>query len=103
MIVRNRQPTSDELRPPMTSQSTIRAPIEQNKDAELRVANTNALEVSAFIDERRLCAELGIASVTATKWRAKAEGPPFAPPAGAEMPRVEPLTFHIISVPGQGA
>jgi excisionase family DNA binding protein len=30
-----------------------------------------------FFDERRLCALLGISSVTATKWRAKAKGPPF--------------------------
>lgn len=44
---------------------------------ELRVANTNALELSPFIDEKRLCADLAISSVTATKWRAKAEGPPF--------------------------
>jgi predicted DNA-binding transcriptional regulator AlpA len=32
---------------------------------------------SQFIDERQLCADLGISSVTATKWRARAEGPPF--------------------------
>jgi len=32
---------------------------------------------SPFIDEKRLCEELGISSVTATKWRARAEGPPF--------------------------
>jgi predicted DNA-binding transcriptional regulator AlpA len=32
---------------------------------------------SPLIDERQLCAELGISSVTATKWRAKAAGPPF--------------------------
>ena len=30
-----------------------------------------------FFDERRLCEILGISSVTATKWRAKAKGPPF--------------------------
>lgn len=30
-----------------------------------------------WIDQRQLCAELGISPVTATKWRAKAEGPPF--------------------------
>ena len=30
-----------------------------------------------FFDEKRLCALLGISSVTATKWRAKAKGPPF--------------------------
>ena len=29
------------------------------------------------MDEKELCFTLGIASVTATKWRAKAEGPPF--------------------------
>ena len=30
-----------------------------------------------FLDEKGLCALLGISSVTATKWRAKAKGPPF--------------------------
>jgi predicted DNA-binding transcriptional regulator AlpA len=32
---------------------------------------------SHLIDEKQRCAELGISSVTATKWRAKAAGPPF--------------------------
>lgn len=32
---------------------------------------------SPLIDEKQLCADLGISSVTATKWRAKAAGPPF--------------------------
>jgi predicted DNA-binding transcriptional regulator AlpA len=32
---------------------------------------------SQLIDEKQLCAELGISSVTATKWRARAEGPRF--------------------------
>ena len=32
---------------------------------------------SPYIDERRLCADLGISPVTATKWRAGAMGPPF--------------------------
>lgn len=30
-----------------------------------------------FFDEKHLCAVFGISSVTATKWRAKAKGPPF--------------------------
>lgn len=30
-----------------------------------------------FFDEKHFCAVLGISSVTATKWRAKAKGPPF--------------------------
>lgn len=30
-----------------------------------------------FLDEKSLCALLAISSVTATKWRAKAKGPPF--------------------------
>jgi excisionase family DNA binding protein len=30
-----------------------------------------------FFDEKHLCTALGISSVTATKWRAKAKGPPF--------------------------
>ena len=36
-----------------------------------------ATEPSAFLDEKQLCAELGISPVTATKWRRKAKGPPF--------------------------
>jgi len=39
--------------------------------------STNPSEDSVLIDEKRLCADLGISSVTATKWRARAEGPPF--------------------------
>lgn len=38
---------------------------------------TNTRNASPYIDERQLCAELGISSVTATKWRSKVEGPPF--------------------------
>ena len=30
-----------------------------------------------LLDEKRLCAELGISRVTATKWRRRADGPPF--------------------------
>ena len=30
-----------------------------------------------FLDEKGLCALLNISPVTATKWRAKAKGPPF--------------------------
>jgi predicted DNA-binding transcriptional regulator AlpA len=32
---------------------------------------------SEFLDEKSLCALLASSSVTATKWRAKAKGPPF--------------------------
>lgn len=38
-------------------------------------ANNN--ETSEFLDERCLCALLAISSVTTTKWRARAKGPPF--------------------------
>lgn len=38
-------------------------------------ANDN--QTPEFLDERSLCALLAISSVTATKWRAKAKGPPF--------------------------
>lgn len=40
-------------------------------------APTNDNEPAEYLDERRLCALLGISSVTATKWRANAKGPPF--------------------------
>jgi predicted DNA-binding transcriptional regulator AlpA len=52
-------------------------PEEQRKADDARVRPPNAADDSPFIDEKRLCADLGISSVTATKWRAKAEGPPF--------------------------
>jgi predicted DNA-binding transcriptional regulator AlpA len=32
---------------------------------------------SSLIADKTLCAELGISSVTATKWRASTAGPPF--------------------------
>lgn len=35
------------------------------------------VEPSKYLDEKQLCAELDISSVTATKWRRNAEGPPF--------------------------
>jgi len=37
----------------------------------------NAANDSPFLDEKQLCAHLRISSVTATKWRAQAAGPPF--------------------------
>ena len=52
-------------------------PEQQRKADDARVRPPNAAHDSPFIDEKRLCADLGISSVTATKWRAKAEGPPF--------------------------
>jgi predicted DNA-binding transcriptional regulator AlpA len=44
---------------------------------DVRVRSGNIAMNSPLIDEKQLCAELGISSVTATKWRAKAAGPPF--------------------------
>lgn len=32
---------------------------------------------SQYLDEKQLCDELSISPITATKWRAKAKGPPF--------------------------
>lgn len=49
----------------------------ESVDAVTGRASDDASGDSRFIDEKRLCAELGISSVTATKWRARAEGPPF--------------------------
>jgi excisionase family DNA binding protein len=39
-------------------------------------ANDNQA-ASEFLDERGLCELLSISTVTATKWRAKAKGPPY--------------------------
>jgi predicted DNA-binding transcriptional regulator AlpA len=50
----------------------------QHRPQEHASSATLALATSSpLIDEKQLCAELGISSVTATKWRAKAAGPPF--------------------------
>lgn len=38
---------------------------------------TNDNQPTEYLDEKALCALLGISSVTATKWRAKGKGPPF--------------------------
>jgi predicted DNA-binding transcriptional regulator AlpA len=46
-------------------------------DQGARVRPTGIAHDSPFIDEKQLCAHLGISSVTATKWRAHAAGPPF--------------------------
>jgi len=50
-------------------------------DIATRRSSVDPSEISSpmpkFIDEKQFCADLGISSVTATKWRAKAEGPPF--------------------------
>jgi predicted DNA-binding transcriptional regulator AlpA len=52
-------------------------PAERREAGNARVRSTNAVDDLALIDEKQLCADLGISSVTATKWRAKAAGPPF--------------------------
>jgi predicted DNA-binding transcriptional regulator AlpA len=52
-------------------------PEEQRHPGDARVRATITAQESPFIDEKRLCADLGISSVTATKWRANAAGPPF--------------------------
>lgn len=58
-----------------TAMSTSLSSDEQRRDAVHASANT--MHGSQFIDEKQLCADLRISSVTATKWRARAEGPPF--------------------------
>jgi predicted DNA-binding transcriptional regulator AlpA len=52
-------------------------PEKQRKADDASLRPTIAAHDSPLIDEKRLCADLGISSVTATKWRAKAAGPPF--------------------------
>ena len=63
---------------PHNSQSSVQtAPAEPPTAADVQVGNTNIGGGLPFFDEKRLCADLGISSVTATKWRAQAKGPPF--------------------------
>lgn len=59
--------------------ATAKSPVpeKQRKADDARLHSTIAAHDSPLIDEKRLCADLGISSVTATKWRAKAAGPPF--------------------------
>lgn len=44
---------------------------------DVRAHSAGKAMESPLIDEKQLCADLGISSVTATKWRAKAAGPPY--------------------------
>jgi predicted DNA-binding transcriptional regulator AlpA len=57
--------------------ATDSVPAERREAGNARVRSTNSVDDLALIDEKQLCADLGISSVTATKWRAKAAGPPF--------------------------
>lgn len=50
---------------------------DQQRNGAADSNTTHTAHTSQLIDERQLCADLGISSVTATKWRARAEGPPF--------------------------
>src|SRR5215468_943696 len=61
----------------LEASGTSSVPEDRQKVHDARVHPTNAGHASPFIDEKQLCADLGISSVTATKWRAKAAGPPF--------------------------
>lgn len=54
-----------------------RSAAEQRADGDGREHSVSLVSGSPLIDERQLCADLGISSVTAAKWRAKAAGPPF--------------------------
>lgn len=53
-----------------------RVSAERRDPGRARVRSTSAVD-GPLIDEKQLCADLGISPVTATKWRAKAAGPPF--------------------------
>ena len=56
----------------------ITAAASERKSSETPPARPIAAQPdSKFLDERQLCAELGISPVTATKWRRIAEGPQF--------------------------
>jgi predicted DNA-binding transcriptional regulator AlpA len=59
-----------------TGASGHRPPADQHRPQQ-HVCSANLASDSPLIDEKQLCAELGISSVTTTKWRAKAAGPPF--------------------------
>ena len=61
----------------LDTSTTIHVPEEARPNEHTRVRPTEIARDSPFIDEKQLCAHLGISSVTATKWRAQAVGPPF--------------------------
>lgn len=52
-------------------------PLRADARSSLRAAGGDLPKPGCYLDERQLCAELGISQVTTTKWRARAEGPPF--------------------------
>ena len=64
--------TNDERAPPA---DVAAAPIAVMRVPE--AAPSPPAEPSKYLDEKQLCAELSISSVTATKWRRNAEGPAF--------------------------
>ncbi len=74
-----RMATRTRLRDPIARLVGPRA-ITPAADDRRRAAPAQTSDVqpdSKFLDERQLCAELGISPVTATKWRRIAEGPQF--------------------------
>jgi len=76
----DRQPPRDceeDTMNPLDATAKSPVPEKQRKTDDARLRPTIAAHDSPLIDEKRLCADLGISSVTATKWRAKAAGPPF--------------------------
>lgn len=78
--VRLREPIARLVGPPTMHDDVI--PERVSTPSPERVANDLSLPKepatpSKFLDEKQLCAELDISSVTATKWRRNAEGPPF--------------------------
>lgn len=43
-----------------------------------KLTSASVPDDARYLNERQLCGQLGIAAVTARKWRARGEGPPFA-------------------------
>ena len=66
--------TNDERARPVEAAS---APIAVMRPSTPVAAPGRPAEPSKYLDEKQLCAELSISSVTATKWRRNAEGPAF--------------------------
>lgn len=79
--VRIREPIARLVGPPVAHEDVIAErpplPLPERVANDQRSPSNEPATPSRFLDEKQLCAELDISSVTATKWRRNTEGPPF--------------------------
>lgn len=75
--VRLTEPIARLVGPPQLAMNDQQPQLSEAQPRPIAVMRPAPAEPSRYLDEKQLCAELDISSVTATKWRRNAEGPPF--------------------------